>query len=153
WPLAPADTLQSGEGWRTVLHEDHRGRLWLATPCCGLWLLNGDAKQREPVIRRRFGTRDGLPSMQVRDFVDRDDGALWTTTPRGLVRSLDGAASEEPRFEVFTTANGLASDDLTRLGADGDGNLWLATTTAGVMRVTSHGFSSWTRADGIRSSH
>src|SRR5262249_32573255 len=27
------------------------------------------------------------------------------------------------------------------------------TTTAGVMRVTSHGFSSWTRADGIRSSH
>lgn len=67
---------------------------------------------------RHFTTEDGLPSSEVHDVVQDDNGYMWFATDRGLVR-FDGYD-----FEVHTTKDGLPDNVLIHLKKSSDGTLW-----------------------------
>jgi signal transduction histidine kinase/ligand-binding sensor domain-containing protein len=73
-----------------------------------------------------------------------EDGKVWIATNHGLVM-YDGR-----RFRHFTTANGLAADNITSMVEDGEGYIWLA-TYGGLHRLNPHGLTTFNESDGIES--
>jgi ligand-binding sensor domain-containing protein len=72
-----------------------------------------------------------LPSVQVKDLARDPSGNLWIATAGGLAR-VDAASGA---VEKFTTADGLAGDDVLALAWDAArGALW-AGTTGGVSEI------------------
>jgi signal transduction histidine kinase/ligand-binding sensor domain-containing protein/ActR/RegA family two-component response regulator len=70
----------------------------------------------------RFETIAGLPpGPRVRMIHVDGKNVVWAATDRGLVRVENGQAT------VLTTADGLASDEVTFIHEDASGALWLAT--------------------------
>ena len=80
---------------------------------------------------RTWTTDDGLPQGSVTAMTQARDGYLWLGTDRGLVR-FDGI-----RFRTFDDNNtpGLNSSQIRCLFTDSEDNLWIGTTTAGIVLV------------------
>jgi signal transduction histidine kinase/ligand-binding sensor domain-containing protein/CheY-like chemotaxis protein len=91
---------------------DRNGVLWVGCR-------SGLARQRG----ERFETIAGLPpAPRVRVIhVDRNN-VVWAGSDRGLVRV------EGEHVAILTTADGLASDEITSMHEDTAGRLWFATT-------------------------
>lgn len=90
-------------------------------------------------------------SGMVTGFYEDEDGkALWVATSSGLIK-LDKTDSTKP-YEIFTTHNGLQSNDIQSLALGRDGNLWLS-TSAGISRFNrdSSRFVNFNLDDGIQS--
>src|SRR5690606_5403971 len=85
--------------------------------------------------RRRFDTRDGLPSAFVYSLVEDPAGHLWAGTNRGLVR-FDPLAAR-PSFRAYAPADGLQSPEFNAGAAlrAADGTLY-AGGVAGLNRFT-----------------
>lgn len=105
--------VYSSNSWRTVAGDDVRllsvspeGEVWALTST-GIARLSGDGLL--PV--------DGLPLSHVRGLL-ANAGSLWLATSNG-VHHFDGA-----NWRTFTTADGLASDDVAGLTLSPDGILW-----------------------------
>lgn len=65
-----------------------------------------------------FSVEEGLPSSEVYDVLEDDQGMMWFATDRGVAR-FDGY-----EFEVFTTDDGLPDDVILRLFKDYKGRIW-----------------------------
>lgn len=78
----------------------------------------------------------------IRDLTTSRDGALWIASVDGILRVQDGAVQR------WTTASGLASDDIYSLSEDDDGTVW-AGTTAGLARIKDGLARHVTRANGL----
>ena len=72
------------------------------------------------------------------------DGKMWIATNHGLLM-YDGR-----RFRHFTTANGLAADNVTSMVEDNDGYIWLA-SYGGLHRLNPRGLSTFGETDGLES--
>lgn len=88
--------------WITTTFEDSRGRLWVGTEGGGLCLQH----KNNPQVFTCYTTQDGLPSNTVYKILEDNQGYLWLTTSRGLVHFNTATGKKE----IFTTANGLLSD-------------------------------------------
>jgi two-component sensor histidine kinase/ligand-binding sensor domain-containing protein len=69
-----------------------------------------------------------------------------------LFIGLDGGGLlklEKEKFTYYSTRNGLASNYLTSLLHDREGNLWLGTTGGGLQRFTPNGFTYFGLQDGL----
>jgi formate hydrogenlyase transcriptional activator len=77
---------------------------------------------------------------QVWSLAEDGDGSLWVGTTDGLVRT-DGTATR-----VYTTADGLPSNDARVLHADTAGNLWVGFRPSGLGRMVDGRFE---RIDGL----
>jgi signal transduction histidine kinase/ligand-binding sensor domain-containing protein len=118
--------------------EDRRGRLWIAVPS-GLSELRG--KQLRNVIPG--GT---LFNAAVVVLAEGRDGAIWAGSyGRGLWRLRDDGT------KLFTTADGLSSDQIRSILQDADGSLWIGTFGGGLNRLRDGHFSSYTSKDGLLS--
>ena len=137
--------------WVGSLYEEPDGTLW-ATAQTGLWQLRpGTPTQYTvPAIgssealnhaggRLLVAAADGIREVVKRNEVTRllpgswsgfkperllrdRDGGLWIgTADRGLFHVHQG------RTDVYTQANGLSGDFITRLFEDREGNIWVAT--------------------------
>src|SRR5205085_425763 len=84
-------------------------------------------------------------SGSIAGLLGTDDGTLWVGASNGLVRLAGG---EERRF---TTADGLAGDDVLCLAAGADGALWIG-TRAGFSRLRGEEFESFRPRDGLSQS-
>lgn len=69
---------------------------------------------------RHFSVEDGLPSSEVYDVLEDDQGFMWFATDRGAVR-FDGY-----EFEVFNTDKGLPDNVVLSLFKDYKGRIWFA---------------------------
>ena len=123
----------------TALAEDPDGRLWVAgheARNAGLQVLENG--------RFRSVTEPALPERTVVNVIHHDPrgGALWLGTNHGLVRYADGSST------VYTTAQGLAGDDVKVIVRDRDGSLWMG-TTGGLSRVHGGRITSWRERDGL----
>jgi ligand-binding sensor domain-containing protein len=94
--------------------QDSAGRMWIGAET-GLSCWDGHAFTTYTV------EQGGLPSNSVQSVVTDDDGVVRVAISEGLWRWQDGDV------RVYTTADGLASDQVLRLMIDGTGYLWLAT--------------------------
>jgi ligand-binding sensor domain-containing protein/signal transduction histidine kinase len=82
------------------IHEDLAGHLWMGTLGRGLYHFDLD---RHPVAR--YGKAQGLPNSSVLGILPDEEGHLWLSTNRGLVRFDPDAET----FELFDADDGLQS--------------------------------------------
>ncbi len=93
--------------------EDRRGRTWVSTGGAGFARMTIDTSRghRVPAVDdvtfRSYTSRDGLPNEYVYGILEGDDGALWMSTNRGLVR-FD---PETERFRNYDAADGLQDNE------------------------------------------
>jgi signal transduction histidine kinase/ligand-binding sensor domain-containing protein len=133
--ISPPDRL----GRRIVFDtlEDSRGRLWLATPAGVSELAGGQMRNLIP----------GGPLLNTMPvaLAEGRGGTLWAGTyAKGLWRYEEGAQ------KLFTTADGLSSDQIRALLQDADGTLWIG-TFGGLNRLRGGSFARYTSQDGLLS--
>jgi signal transduction histidine kinase/ligand-binding sensor domain-containing protein len=118
--------------------EDSTGRIWLATPG-GLGELVGNR------------IRTVVPGQPLLIFSTVTlcqglDGAVWAGTyGKGLYRIRGNET------KLFTTADGLSSDEIRSLYQDPDGTLWIGTFGGGLNALRDGKFQQFTAKDGLLS--
>jgi ligand-binding sensor domain-containing protein len=112
-----------------AINEDHKGNLWFGT-IKGISRFDGE-------LFANYTTEDGTICESVSCiYPDRND-YLWFAGKSALSR-FDG--------ENFINFPGY---DVTDIEEDVDGNLWLATSNAGMLRFDPYGFISYDTRDGL----
>lgn len=120
-------TLDLGVGARRLyvldLLQDRKGQLRIAT--LGQGVLSWDGS-----TLRQLGIGQGLPSSNVWSLATSSSGGLWIgTQEHGLLLRPEGP------FELVLPPERLAHAASTQLLRDKDGDLWVATAGAGVLRI------------------
>lgn len=114
-------------------------RIWLALPS-GLGKLQGD--QFEIVI-------PSGPVMLDSSFVTLEkgnDGSIWAGTIRKGLWHVSASGTK-----LYTTADGLGSDQIRSLYLDGQGTLWIGTLGGGLSAWKGSMFVNYTAKDGLLS--
>jgi ligand-binding sensor domain-containing protein len=140
----PGDYLQD-------LFEDHQGRLWAGTLLSGFFGFKADTTHSAPLVDLAFLTDQGpsdLPSAWVFQLFEAADLRFRVATARGLLEFFPDATEAE-RFRTYTSRNGLTDYNITAVAEDLGGNLWLGTQSAGAMKLTRGGFTTYGKQDGI----
>ncbi|HUP03665.1 MAG TPA: two-component regulator propeller domain-containing protein [Bryobacteraceae bacterium] len=118
--------------------EDSSGRVWLAST-------NGLSQLRDG---REWSVVPGGPLIAnaVVTILEDNDGGIWAGTyGTGLwrVRGSD--------LRLFTTSDGLASDQIRALFRDADGTVWIGTFGGGLSAYRDGRFYSFSARDGLLS--
>jgi ligand-binding sensor domain-containing protein/signal transduction histidine kinase/DNA-binding response OmpR family regulator len=93
----------------TCLHQDSKGRIWIATYGGGLNLWTPNAETPENISTgsfRSYTQKDGLPNNVIYGILEDDNGRLWLSTNNGLVLFTP----DEQIIQTFTTENGIQSN-------------------------------------------
>ncbi|HEY7501059.1 MAG TPA: two-component regulator propeller domain-containing protein [Vicinamibacterales bacterium] len=119
------------------LLETRDGYLWIGT--------KGGVARFDGV---RFTTFDDREQTQLREsevwaLAEGHDGSVWIGTFGGGVSRLKNGV-----FTIYTTANGLASNFVTKLHTGRDGTLWIG-TEGGLSRYKDGRILSYTVKDGL----
>jgi len=96
---------------------DGTGRLWIGTAGRGLFVVNDTAAER-PTFSS-ISTLNGLSSNQVICLTHDSGGRIYAGTGRGINRIDDRG-----KIAIYTQADGLPSNYITRCSADNKGYLW-----------------------------
>lgn len=103
-----------------ALHGARDGSLWVGTA-------DGLAHWRDGRWTV-LGAKDGVAAVAA--IAEAPDGAIWAVSgPGSVVRVVDGTVVQR-----VTSADGLPDERLRALHFDRDHNLWIATTSHGVLR-------------------
>ena len=152
WPDGSAAryTMRDGlpHSYLFDLLEDHEGRLWVGGTG-GFFRLSVDGSSRAPVVDLRFSSPE-LPTPWVFQLFETSDRRFWVAAASGLMEFLRTGAEQGARFRTYSERSGLSYDNVTAVNEDLGGNLWLGTNTAGAMKLTRNGFSTYGVQDGIR---
>src|SRR6185369_1108643 len=71
-----------------------------------------------------YGTNDGLPAASYWRSLSDAQGRLWFGS---LQHSVGAAMFDGSKFQIFTTANGLAGNTINSFFSDPDGTVWIGT--------------------------
>ena len=136
------------EGWPggempTAFREDRAGNLWV-----GMW--------GHDVLRFRHGhfdkflRADGFPDGTVLSIWLDHAGRIWVATTRGGLVRIDEPDQEKPQFRVYTTKEGLSSNDVRSITEDHSGRMYFW-TGRGVDRLEPEtgAIIHYTTADGL----
>jgi ligand-binding sensor domain-containing protein len=124
----PVDGLGAASDVRSILADRH-GSVWIATPDGVFRLLDGRTI--------RHTVADGLGSERADGVYEDKAGRLWITTDKGLSRYRDG------HFVSYPLGN------LTAMGEDHEGSLWIGFGEDGVARLRAGQFVTFTNSDGL----
>ena len=113
--FGPKDGLPESQA--SDLMIDARGRLWIGTSGFGTFVVD-DVSAEKPVFTN-LSTQNGLSSNQIICMTQDRFGRNYVGTGRGINR-IDASGS----VRVFTQADGLPSNFITRCSAANDGTLW-----------------------------
>jgi ligand-binding sensor domain-containing protein/signal transduction histidine kinase len=133
------------------LFEDRDRRLWVATRGRGFFRVLGAGTARRPVVDLACGKDDGLPVDWVTQLFEASDGRVWAGTAAGLAELVWRREGQCPHVRTYVVRNGLSHRYIAGLSDDRDGNLWLSTPSAGAMKLTRRGFTTFGEPDGIES--
>jgi ligand-binding sensor domain-containing protein/signal transduction histidine kinase len=146
------------------LRVDDAGRVWMGT---GFGVIifapSDDDRDPRPLIER--AGRALVPGSEVRlpdagEVVSltapspspiircltpflASDGAMWIPSVVGLLRVAGG------RFDLFDARDGLPAVEITAVGEDLAGDIWIGTRGAGALRYSPSGARSYSRAHGL----
>ena len=127
----------------TALREDSAGNLWV-----GHWA-GGVSRYRQGVFSwliKRETLRSGTVSSLFLDHL----GRMWAGTSRSGLLRFDDPAADHPAFRVYSTKEGLSSNDVRSIAEDRYGSIYFW-TGRGVDRLnpeTGH-IRHYTAADGL----
>ncbi len=131
------------------LLEDHQGQLWAGTRYGGFFRFTADETPGTPFVAESYRYRDGLQSDWIFQLYETADHRFWVATNRGIVEFLPHGDSQGRRFHGYTPENGLSYHEISALGEDTGGNLWLGTQPAGAMKLARGGFITYDERDGL----
>jgi signal transduction histidine kinase/ligand-binding sensor domain-containing protein len=123
-----------------ALAQDRSGRLWIATRDSR----NGGLSVFEHGRLRRVNEAIVPDGAWVAAIHEDRTGAIWFGTTRGLVRYVNGG------LRTYTTADGLAGDDVRVIIDGGADRLWIG-TYGGLSLLEHDRLASWTERDGLPS--
>jgi signal transduction histidine kinase/ligand-binding sensor domain-containing protein len=106
--------IGSQAGWVWSIANDPHGTIWAGTSS-GLWQVSKDRLTRPSGVDG--GTFGGINCM----LVDREGNLFLGTERKGLF------CLERKRFNVYTTKEGLAHNDVWSVSVAPDGSLWIGT--------------------------
>lgn len=154
WPSGEStrydDRVRLQFGPTFALLEDRSGNMWVGTAFHGLLRLTFDDANRSPQITGTYSAKTGLATNWIFVLYQSAEGTLWVGSNRGLYEfaATDGPGAGPAHF--YTEREGLSFYEVVTLLEDGDHNLWLGTNTAGAMKLTKHGFTSFDARDGVK---
>ncbi|MFC5549590.1 hybrid sensor histidine kinase/response regulator [Massilia aerilata] len=106
--------------------EDRQGRLWVGT-FDGLDLLDrATGKFRH--FRHDPNDPTSLSHDEVHHMMEDHHGTLWVGTAVGLNKMVIGSDGT-PRFQRYTSADGLVDDAVAAMLEDRDGQIWVSTSS------------------------
>ena len=153
WPDGSAARYTKREGlpndFLSDLFQDHQGNLWVASLLGGFFNLVADASHNVPIVGAHYSITDGLPSNWVFQLSQTSDQRFWIGTSVGLVQFFPTGDEQGRRFHSYTKRNGLSYQEISALGEDIGGNLWLGTNTAGAMKLSRGGFVTYDERDAL----
>ena len=82
-----------------VIMDDQDGNIWLGTQGAGIKILTAENLDRGRFIFEKLQVNDGLPSNVIYGLIEDDDGFIWGSTNRGLVK-IDRNTREITTFNV-----------------------------------------------------
>ena len=125
--------------------EDGAGNLWLVS-------YSGELLRFDQGRFRRFKVTEGSYFRRIHSFLIDKQGRFWIgTSEKGLLR-IDHPEQEPLQIVAYTTADGLASNEIFDIAEDHNGYLWLG-TGRGLERLNpaSKQIRHYTTADGLAS--
>jgi two-component system sensor histidine kinase ChiS len=142
----PANPRSLSSNRVVEIHEARDGTFWVATDGGGLNMMDRQSGQFT-VFKHRPEDAHSLSSNAVMSLAEDAAGALWIATLGGGINRFDRASG---RFSRFTEKDGLASNNVWGILADGDGVLWM-NTELGVARFDPRTgkFRRYTVRDGL----
>jgi len=84
-------------------------------------------------------------NIEVNQILEDGYGSIWVATEMGLGRINNTYRTKE----LFTPEDGLPTRQVSGLGFDHEGNLWLSTKKGGLLRLKYGNFINYTKADGL----
>jgi ligand-binding sensor domain-containing protein/signal transduction histidine kinase len=116
-----------------TMFEDREHNLWVGSDTTGLHILR----------QQKFRTLPSLSGYPITAITQTADGTIWLGSKgEGLFHYLGGHTRH------LSTKNGLISDVILTLAADGDGSLWIGTPD-GLNHLRGEKIESYTSADGL----
>src|SRR5262245_18819984 len=89
WTVEPVTTNHGFSSERLLgLMEDRQGRLWVGDRFRGLCLLVSGPIANNPVVARKYATKDGLGCVRVGSLYEATDGRFWIGADCGLAELL-----------------------------------------------------------------
>ncbi len=128
------------------LLQDHEGRLWAGTRQAGFFRFQVESGHRVRVFPS--GTDRDSGASWIYQLFETSDRRLWAASNVGLIEYSAGTEAGLS-FRVYTTQNGESLHDITTLGEDLDGNLWIGTNGDGLARMAREGFMVYGEREGI----
>lgn len=105
----PNDTTSISSNKTSMIFEDSKGNIWLATNE-GLNLFNKVTSKF-----KHYKVKDGLPDNFINSIIEDNQGNLWITTNKGLSKFIDAVnLPDRPKFKNFTYEDGLQSNSFNR---------------------------------------
>lgn len=136
------DRPSDHDAWSLLL--DRAGTIWVGT-LAGVRRLDGEAfapfalpEAKAPIGRSLVG-----PGV-VLDMHQDQAGNIWFGTDGAGLYRYDGTA-----FVNYSTADGLASNQILCVHADRRGRIWVGTDGGGVTRIDGPAMRTWTSMDGV----
>ncbi len=114
-----------------ALAQDARGNLWVASIGSGVAKISPDGQIT------RYTTKQGLPTDNVFCLAPDSKNRMWLCTNEGLVRLEAGT------LRVFTTSDGLATNQIRSTCETRDGARWVAGLDFGLSRSAGSSFQPY----------
>ena len=126
--------------------EDKAGNLWFATNGGGISKYADDGFTN-------YTRADGLAGNRVLSIIEDNSGNLWFGTVGGGVSKYDPRHNDSVRqvntFTNYTTAQGLANNEVTSIIEDEKGNYWFSTYGGGISKFAGNSFTNYTKQNGL----
>ena len=127
----------------TAFANDSEGNLWIG-------FYNGGIARYKAGRFTLFTEQDGIPAGFVRHLFFDGRKRLWIATSYGGVGRVDHPLDEKPDFKVFSTKDGISSNQVTTVTEDRWGRIYLG-TGRGIDRLDPETgkLKHFTTADGL----
>ncbi|HYW74853.1 MAG TPA: two-component regulator propeller domain-containing protein, partial [Pyrinomonadaceae bacterium] len=117
-PYSPEDGIPPAAP--TAFAEDSSGNLWIG-------FYTGELLRYSSGRFTKFTTADGVPAGFIHGlYLDHADG-LWVATGEGGVARVTNTAAAHPAFRVYSSANGLSSNQANCITEDRWGSIYIGT--------------------------
>jgi ligand-binding sensor domain-containing protein/signal transduction histidine kinase len=131
-----------------VAFKDRDGSVWLGTGV-GLVHLRTNIRAGESIVEKSYTTKDGLLHDSVYSIIRTRSNWLWVATGLGLSEFSPEPLADGGHFRNYSGEHQFSDFGIRSIAEDRDGNLWLGTESGGAMKVTRHGFISYSEDDGL----